>query len=210
MKTISESTVTCDPNDRRGSEDLPAHFKRSVVTSICRPHGFQHRWAVYLYTFSWMKAKKCVVFPSLEGFQIVYAVLGDWLWYPCSYRFQAQSFVKEELYPNMILCWCVVKVKRNTLQRITQLHLKKVLTLVIPIGGDTRVQLCSAFATHLQYPVYVTKAAVLLIFMHSYSPPCSMDVDLRSSCTPYRTSETASREKPTIPQIHQHDSASQM
>ena len=141
---------------------------------------------------------------------LVYALLADRLWYPCSSRFQAQSFVKGELHPNMIPCWCVVKVKRNTLQRIPQLHLKKVLTLVIPIGGDTRVQLCSAFTTHLQYPVSVTKAVALLIFMHSYSPPCSMDVDLHSSCTPYRTSGTASRQKPINPQIRKHDSASQM
>ena len=132
------------------------------------------------------------------------------LWYSCSSRFQAQSFVKGELQPNMILCWCVVKVKRNTLQRIPQLHLKKVLTLVIPIRGYSRMQLRSTVATHLQYPVYVTKAVALLISIHSYCPPCSMDVDLRSSCTPYRTSETASREKPNNSQIRKHDSASKM
>ena len=32
-------------------------------------------------------------FGNLDGFQIVYAVLAYWLWYPCSSRFQVESFV---------------------------------------------------------------------------------------------------------------------
>ena len=73
---VTDSIIMCDPNDSgRDSERLSDNFKRTVVMSICRPHSFQHRLTVYLYTFIWIGAKKGVVFRSLNGFQIVYVVL---------------------------------------------------------------------------------------------------------------------------------------
>ena len=73
---VTDSIIMCDPNDSgRDSERLSDNFKRTVVMSICRPQAFQHGWTVYLYTFIWIEAKKCVVFRSLYGFRIVYAVL---------------------------------------------------------------------------------------------------------------------------------------
>lgn len=77
---VTDSIIMCDPNDsRRDSEGLSAHLKRTVVMSVCRPHAFQHRSTVYLYTFTWIGAKKRVGFRSLKGFQIVYVVLAYWL-----------------------------------------------------------------------------------------------------------------------------------
>ena len=78
LKTISDSIIMWDPNESgRDSEGLSAHLKRTVVIcmSICRPQAFQHGWTVYLYTFIWIEAKKCVVFQSLNGFPIGYVVL---------------------------------------------------------------------------------------------------------------------------------------
>ena len=58
----SESIIFWDTNDRWGSEDFAAHFKQHIVTSICRRHGFEHRWIFYLQTLTWIEAKKRVVF----------------------------------------------------------------------------------------------------------------------------------------------------
>ena len=58
LKTISDSIIMPDPNYRRPeSESLSAHLKRTVVMFFCKPHAFQHRWTVYLYTFIWIDAK---------------------------------------------------------------------------------------------------------------------------------------------------------
>ena len=80
LKTIRDLIIMGDPNESwRDSEGRFAHLKRTVVMSICRPYAFQHGWTVYLYTFTWIGAKKCVVFRSLNCFQIVYVVLAYWL-----------------------------------------------------------------------------------------------------------------------------------
>ena len=68
FKTVRGSIITCDLNDRLDSEGLSAHLKRTVVMSICRPNAFQYHWTIFLYTFTWIEAKKCVVFRSLNGF----------------------------------------------------------------------------------------------------------------------------------------------
>ena len=61
--------------------------------SICRPHAFQHRSTVYIYTFIWMEAKKCVAFRILNGIKMVNVNLAYWLQYPGQNRLQAESFV---------------------------------------------------------------------------------------------------------------------
>ena len=79
FKTVSASIIMCDLNDRRDSEGLSDHLKRTVVMSICRPNAFQYHWTIFLYTFTWIEAKKCAVFRSLNGFQTIFVALVYWL-----------------------------------------------------------------------------------------------------------------------------------